>query len=104
MRWPGSWRTYTVPCVASSRELYRRLLGYVRPYAKVFALGVLGMVLAAATEPLFPALIKPLLDSGFGPKTSSWPPVVFAVAIIGIFLVRGILTFTSAYLMQWVSS
>ena len=48
-----------------SRELYLRLLSYVRPYAKVFALAVLGMVLAAATEPLFPALIKPLLDGGF---------------------------------------
>ena len=91
-----------------SVQLYRRLLGHVRPYAKVFALGVLGMVLAAATEPLFPALIKPLLDAGFGAQASrgpaDWPPIVFAVAIIGIFLVRGILTFTSAYLMQWVSS
>ena len=88
----------------TSGALYRRLLSYVRPYAKTFALAVLGMVLAAATEPLFPALIKPLLDSGFGAQKSNWPPIVFAVAIIGIFLVRGIFTFTSAYLMQWVSS
>ena len=88
----------------ASGVLYRRLRSYVRPYAKSFALAVLGMVLAAATEPLFPALIKPLLDSGFGAQKSSWPPIVFAVAIIGIFLVRGIFTFTSAYLMQWVSS
>jgi len=90
--------------VNDSVQLYKRLLGHVRPYAKVFALAVLGMVFAAATEPLFPALIKPLLDSGFGPRTSGWPPIVFAVAIVGIFLVRGVLTFTSAYLMQWVSS
>jgi ATP-binding cassette, subfamily B, bacterial MsbA len=90
-----------------SVQLYKRLLGHVRPYAKVFALAVLGMVLAAATEPLFPALLKPLLDSGFGAKgslSSDWPPVAFAAAIVGIFLVRGILTFTSSYLMQWVSS
>jgi ATP-binding cassette, subfamily B, bacterial MsbA len=88
----------------SSMQLYRRLLTHVRPYAKVFSLAVVGMVLAAATEPLFPALIKPLLDSGFGAKTSNWPPIVFAAAIVAIFLIRGILTFTSAYLMQWVSS
>ena len=87
-----------------SVQLYRRLLGHVRPYAKIFSLAVLGMVLAAATEPLFPALIKPLLDSGFGGHTTSWPPIVFAAAIVGIFLVRGVLTFTSSYLMQWVSS
>src|SRR4051812_49906578 len=88
----------------SSRTLYLRLLSYVRPYAKVFTLGVLGMVLAAATEPLFPAMIKPLLDQGFGAKGPSAPPLLFAGAIVGIFLVRGILTFTSSYLMNWVSS
>jgi len=89
---------------ATSGQLYARLLSYVRPYAKVFSLGVLGMVAAAATEPLFPALIKPLLDKGFGPKGPSTPPIVFAGAIVAIFLVRGILTFTSSYLMNWVSS
>ena len=88
----------------SSSALYVRLLSYVRPYAKTFALAVLGMVAAAATEPLFPALIKPLLDGGFGAKVPSTPPILFAAAIVAIFLVRGILTFTSSYLMNWVSS
>src|SRR5437868_13534094 len=88
----------------SSRTLYVRLLSYVRPYAKVFALGVLGMVAAAATEPLFPALIKPLLDAGFSTKAAAYPPMLFAAAIVAIFLVRGILTFTSSYFMDWVSS
>jgi subfamily B ATP-binding cassette protein MsbA len=90
--------------VNQSVDLYKRLLGHVRPYGRTFALAVLGMVLAAATEPLFPALIKPLLDSGFGVQKTNWPPIVFALAIVGIFLVRGVFTFTSAYLMQWVSS
>ncbi|HEY5897121.1 MAG TPA: lipid A export permease/ATP-binding protein MsbA [Burkholderiales bacterium] len=88
----------------SSRQLYGRLLSYVRPYAKAFAVAVLGMVAAAATEPLFPALIKPLLDAGFGAKVQTVPPILFAAAIVGIFFVRGILTFTSSYLMNWVSS
>jgi subfamily B ATP-binding cassette protein MsbA len=87
----------------SSRKLYARLLGYVRPYATVFALAVLGMIAAAATEPLFPALIKPLLDGGFA-KGSSHPPIVFAGAIVGIFVLRGILNFTSSYLLSWVSN
>ena len=45
--------------------MYLRLLAYVRPYWKAFALALLAMVLMAATEPLFPALMKPLLDKGF---------------------------------------
>ena len=89
----------------SSRALYLRLLSYVRPYAKVFGLAVLGMIAAAATEPLFPALIKPLLDRGFGPGTQGTvPPILFAAAIVGIFVLRGMLTFGSSYLLAWVGN
>jgi subfamily B ATP-binding cassette protein MsbA len=87
-----------------SRELYVRLLRYVRPHARVFALSVLGMILAASTEPLLPALMKPLLDGGFAtrgaPTLSPW---VFAAALLGVFLLRGVLTFFSSYCLHWVS-
>jgi subfamily B ATP-binding cassette protein MsbA len=88
----------------SSKEIYLRLLSYVRPYAKVFALAVLAMVLAAATEPLFPAMIKPLLDGGFAQGGPTWPPVVFAAAIVGVFVIRGVFTFTSSYCITWVAN
>ena len=88
-----------------SRALYLRLLSHVRPHAKVFALAVLGMVAAAATEPLFPALLKPLLDGGFAAgEKPLFPPLLFAAALVGIFVLRGLLTFTSAYFLAWVSN
>jgi subfamily B ATP-binding cassette protein MsbA len=90
--------------VSSSRALYARLLSYVRPYAAAFGLAVLAMIAAAATEPLFPMLIKPLLDRGFGAGAQSLPPMLFAAAIVGIFVVRGLLTFTSSYFMAWVGN
>ena len=90
---------------ASGRELYLRLLTYVRPHAKVFALAVLAMVGSAATEPLFPALMKPLLDGGFAAHgRAALAPAVFAAAIIVIFVLRGLFTFASAYLLAWVSN
>ncbi|MBI1942741.1 MAG: lipid A export permease/ATP-binding protein MsbA [Betaproteobacteria bacterium] len=86
-------------------RLYLRLLSYVRPYARAFGLAVLGLVAAAATEPLFPALMKPLLDGGFGAtKAPLAPPLVFAAALVGIFLLRGILTFSSSYFLAWVAN
>jgi subfamily B ATP-binding cassette protein MsbA len=92
------------PADRDSVRLYARLLTYVRPYAKVFALAVFGMIAAAATEPLFPVLIKPLLDGGFAQRGApTLSPVWFAAAIIGVFLVRGLLTFFSSYCMHWVS-
>jgi subfamily B ATP-binding cassette protein MsbA len=90
----------------ASGALYLRLLGYVRPYARVFGLAVLGMVAAAATEPLFPALMKPLLDGGFGAggKAPLLPPLAFAAAIVGVFALRGLLTFASSYFLAWVAN
>ena len=90
---------------ARDSDLYLRLLRYVRPHAKVFAVAVLGMIAAAATEPLFPALMKPLLDGGFGvSRQASLPPLVFALILVAIFVVRGVLTFVSSYLMAWVGN
>jgi len=87
----------------SSQELYARLMGYVRPYWKAFALSILAMVLTAGTEPLFPAIMKPLLDGSFvnrDPKIAYLMPI----ALVGIFVLRGILTYVSSYAMSWVSN
>ncbi|HXC37436.1 MAG TPA: lipid A export permease/ATP-binding protein MsbA [Burkholderiales bacterium] len=87
----------------SSRELYARLMGYVRPYWKAFALSILGMVLTAATEPLFPAIMKPLLDGSFVNRD---PTIAYLmpIALVGIFVLRGVLTYVSSYAMSWVSN
>ena len=88
-----------------ARQLYARLLGFVKPYGRAFGLAVLCMVGAAATEPLFPALMKPLLDGGFARgQVPSLPPILFAAALVGIFVVRGLLTFVSSYLIAWVGN
>lgn len=91
------------PGPKSGREIYFRLLGYVRPYWRIFAIGIVGMIFTAASEPLFPALLKPLLDGrhdGSDPD-SLW---FFPLAIIGIFLLRGSITFVTNYSMAWVSN
>ena len=75
----------------------------MRPHAQVFGFALLAMAAAAATEPLFPALIQPLLDDGFGARGEpTWPPVLFAAAIVGVFVLRGILGFFSFWAMNWV--
>ena len=66
----------------SSRQLYLRLLGYVRPYWRVFSVSLLTMALAAATEPVLPALMKPLLDGSFVERNQTHPYLV-PLAIIG---------------------
>jgi subfamily B ATP-binding cassette protein MsbA len=86
-----------------SRALYGRLLGYVKPYWRMFALSLVALILTAATEPLLPALFKPLLDEGFVAKDRDfirWIPVL----LLGLFIVRGLTSFVSTYCMAWVGS
>lgn len=87
----------------SSKELYFRLLTYVRPYWRVLVAGLIATSFAAATEPLFPALLKPLLDNGFSTH-SSQSPLLVAGMIVGIFLLRGVLGFLASYAMSWVQN
>lgn len=87
----------------SSRALYVRLLGYLRPYWKVFALAVVGMVGTAATEPVFPAIMKYLLDHGFQTENKRLVWLIPA-GIVLLFVVRGMLTFSTNYLMTWIST
>ncbi len=87
-----------------SLAIYRRLLGYTRPYLRGFALALVAMVVGAATEPLFPALMKPLLDHGFVDKSGGFDVWFVPVAIIGIFAVRGAAAFTSNYALTWVAN
>ena len=89
--------------VPSNRALYLRLLGYVKPYWKVFALAVIGMVGTAATEPVFPKILQFLVDNGF--HTSDARMVwLIPTGIITLFLVRGIFSFCTSYLMTWIST
>jgi len=87
----------------NSRELYLRLLQNVLPYWRTFALSVVSMVALAATEPLFPALMKPLLDNGFVNRNIEMTWLVPA-ALIGLFLLRGLLTYAGSYAIAWVGN
>jgi subfamily B ATP-binding cassette protein MsbA len=102
-----AWRSNIEPGGAevstSSLRTWARLLGWVKPYWPGFAVALVAMVVAAATEPLFPALMKPLLDEGFV-RRSDFPFWWVPAAIIGIFVVRGVATFSGQYAMSWLSA
>jgi subfamily B ATP-binding cassette protein MsbA len=86
----------------SSLRLYLRLLGYVKPYWRVFAASIVAMAVVSATEPAFAALVKPLLDGTFGekdPGLMTWLPLL----IVGLFLLRGAAAFASGYCINWVA-
>ncbi|HZW87115.1 MAG TPA: lipid A export permease/ATP-binding protein MsbA [Gallionella sp.] len=87
----------------SSTQLYLRLLGYVKPYWRVFTLSILGMMVTAATEPLLPALLKPMLDGTFVHKDETVIELA-PLFILIIFMVRGLSSFVGTYAISWVGN
>ena len=90
------------PATISSRELYLRLLSHVKPYWRQFGGAILATVLLALTEPAIPALLKPLLDGTFvdkDPDYMLWTPI----ALVALFLIRGVMGFFSSVAFEWVS-
>ncbi len=87
----------------TNTQLYLRLLSYVKSYWRVFAASILGTAVSAATEPLLPALLKPMLDGTFVQKDDfviRWAPLI----IVLIFFVRGIAGFVATYSINWVGN
>jgi subfamily B ATP-binding cassette protein MsbA len=67
-----------------------------------WALGLSGAMLAAITEPLMAALLKPLLDRGF---TRGEMPLWFVpAAVLLLFAVRGIAQFISQYALSRIAN
>ncbi|MBZ0092951.1 MAG: lipid A export permease/ATP-binding protein MsbA, partial [Sulfuricellaceae bacterium] len=87
----------------NSRELYLRLLQYVLPYWRVFAVSVLSTIAVAATEPALPALLKPMLDGSFVKRDQALIQLI-PLLLVGVFLLRGVFTYTSNYTINWVST
>lgn len=86
-----------------SKTLYLRLLRYVLPHWRMFALSVFATVVVASTEPAIAALLKPMLDGGFIAKDPTWIWLI-PVLLVGVALLRGVASFTSAYAISWVAN
>ena len=76
------------------------------PYFKGGVRGLIWMTLAtliaAATEPMIPALLQQLLDKGFGrTNVNLW---LVPLAILSVFAVRGIAVFFAQYLLSYVAN
>ena len=88
--------------MSTLRQRLARLAPYFASGRKGFVAAIAAASVAAATEPLVPALMKPLLDQGFaGGGIPLW---VVPLAIIGIFVIRGSSQFITQYSLAWATT
>ncbi len=81
-----------------------RLLAIVRKYRARMALSFVAMAGTAVTEPLLGYAMKLLIDKGFGPNKVEFSLWLVPAILLSIFVGRGIFTFSTAYLNNWVMS
>jgi len=91
----------TLP-VSTLKSRLARIAPYFLTSRRGFVLAFVGSLIGAATEPMIPALMKPLLDSGF--QQGTLPLWLVPLAIIGLFALRGVAGFIAQYGLAWAAN
>ncbi|MDM8566523.1 lipid A export permease/ATP-binding protein MsbA [Candidatus Halobeggiatoa sp. HSG11] len=87
----------------NSKTLYLRLLNYVVPYWRIFALAIFAIVVMAIADPVLAALIQPLLDGGFVEKDPMMMKLM-PIFLILLILIKGLALLASTIGMTWIAS
>ena len=88
---------------ADTKQLYARLLGYVKPYRWAFVGSVVAMAVGGLAEGSFAWFLKNMLGTLFVDGNGQYA-IWAALGIVLIFFVSGMSHFVSGYGMQWVGN
>ncbi|GAA6119668.1 lipid A export permease/ATP-binding protein MsbA [Acidovorax sp. FG27] len=95
---PSTGKTTTPPLFTRLKRLYP----YFANQRMLWAIAIAATLVGAITEPLIPALLKPLLDQGFTEGTLQlW---MVPVTIMGVFLIRGLAQFCGQYALARIAN
>jgi subfamily B ATP-binding cassette protein MsbA len=79
-----------------------RIAPYFKHARKGFVVAICASLVGAATEPVLPALMKPLLDEGF--QAGAIPLWLVPLVIVGLFALRGAAGWVAQYALTWASN
>ncbi len=85
----------------SGMQIYKRLMRYVLPHWKLFFISIIGFLIYAATQPMFAAVIKHVIDTlqSETRKGVEYLPLLF----VGLIIIRGIGAYLGNYFLARVS-
>ena len=84
------------------KDVYRRLIGYLRPYWKQAAFAYVSVLFASLLNLYIPQILKDAIDQGIGGQRAG---ALFAAAgwILGIAVVRGFAAYGQRYYGEWLT-
>ncbi len=89
--------------VPTTRQNFKRLMSYSKPYKLGLIAAIFGMLGYAAIDSFVFSQLQPLIDEGLqgkDPEFMKWAPIF----IIGMFILRGICHFIGNYCLAWVGN
>ena len=93
-------QTYKKP-QGASWPIYKRLLGYAKPFWFIFIIAVLANACYSGLDSLFVYLLKPLLDEGFVKPDPNFVKII-PVAAVGLFTLRSVANLVGNYAMTYI--
>jgi ABC-type transport system involved in cytochrome bd biosynthesis fused ATPase/permease subunit len=81
------------------KQRVARIAPYFTGARAGFAVAIAGSLVGAATEPVLPWLMKPLLDKGF--QAGGVPLWLVPLVIVGLFALRGASGWVAQYALSW---
>jgi subfamily B ATP-binding cassette protein MsbA len=88
---------------SSDFGLYARLLGYVKPYWRIFGISILAMVLLAFTNPATAALFKYMIEGVFLTRDADMVPLIIT-ALLVLSTLAAISNYISGLSLHWVAN
>ncbi|MBZ2209294.1 lipid A export permease/ATP-binding protein MsbA [Massilia soli] len=88
----------------NNQTVASRLFNLVKPYRARALLSLVAMAGTAATQPMLGKALELLLDKGFGPNKVEFSLWLIPAILMTIFIMRGVFTFSTAYLNNWIMS
>lgn len=85
----------------TNKEIVIRLYAVLSPYRSKLILAMVGMIIVAGFNAAQAYMVKPLLDEIFVNKDEVLLKIL-PLALLGIFLVKGVFYFIYSYLLEWV--
>ena len=88
----------------NNSTVLKRLGAILWPYRARAALALLAMAGTASTQPMLARATRLVIDEGFGASAPTFSMWLVPLVLIAIFALRGVCTFATAYLNNWVIS
>ena len=84
------------------KQRLARIAPYFSSARAGFAVAAVASLVGSATEPVLPALMKPLLDEGF--QAGAIPLWLVPIVIVGLFALRGAAGWVAQYALSWAAN